>query len=178
MLGIEYDQAMDEFATGKAAMWESGPWSYEDLMKKNPSLNLGMFPIPGKSEGTGWLIGGPGSSWAVNKASKNKADVMKILEFTSTPEAQAALIKDSFGTSFLKGADSSSLPKQYSDSAEAFNQGHVYVPWANWGVISGDTIITELGKLLQDHLSGAKSIDEVLKGTDKKADELRSNLKK
>ncbi|OPH49327.1 hypothetical protein BC351_37260 [Paenibacillus ferrarius] len=177
MLGIDYDQAQDEFATGKAAMWESGPWAYDGLMKKNPNLNLGMFPIPGSAQGSGWLIGGPGSAWSVNKNSKHKAEVMKILDLTSTNEAQTALIKDNFGTSFLKGADNSGLPKQYADSADAFKEGHVYVPWGNWGVLSGDGVITEIGKLLQDHLSGAKSIDDVLKNVDKKADELRNAIK-
>ncbi|MEK4261918.1 ABC transporter substrate-binding protein [Paenibacillus sp. FSL L8-0499] len=177
MLGVEYDQALDEFATGKAAMWESGPWSYDTLIQKNPDLKLGMFPIPGTEEGSGWLVGGPGSAWALNKNGENKAAALEILDFTSTPEAQVALIKDSFGTSFLKGADNSDLPEQYSDSKAAFDDGHVYAPWANWGMLSGADLIMELGKQLQDHLAGGKSIEEVLKNADKKAQEIRDSMK-
>jgi len=177
MLGVEYDQALDEFATGKAAMWESGPWAYETLLQKNPNLKLGMFPIPGSAEGSGWLVGGPGSSWSVNKNAKNKDAALKVLDFTSTPEAQAALIKDNFGTSFLEGVDNSGIPEQYADSKAAFDEGHVYVPWGNWGTLAGNDIIMELGKQLQDHLAGVKSIEEVLKNTDKKAEEIRNSMK-
>jgi raffinose/stachyose/melibiose transport system substrate-binding protein len=93
MLGLSYEQALNEFATGKAAMWESGPWAVNDIMKTNPGIDLGMFPIPGVSEGPGWLVGGPGSALAINASSKNKNAALKVLEATATPEAQAALIK-------------------------------------------------------------------------------------
>lgn len=177
MLGIEYDQALDEFAMGKAAMWQAGPWAYDTLMEKNPDLKLGMFPIPGSEEGSGWLLGGPGSAWSINKNSKNKEAALKILEFTSTPEAQDALIASNFGTSFLKGYDNSDLPEQYSDSKVAFNEGHVYMPWANWGAIAGDGVVMELGKLLQDHLAGGITIEKVLEEADKKANQLREAIK-
>lgn len=177
MLGIEYDQALDEFAMGKAAMWQAGPWAYDTLMEKNPDLKLGMFPIPGSEEGSGWLLGGPGSAWSINKNSKNKEAALKILEFTSTPEAQEALIASNFGTSFLKGYDNSDLPEQYEDSKVAFNEGHVYMPWANWGAIAGDGVVMELGKLLQDHLAGGITIEKVLEEADKKANQLRDAIK-
>ncbi len=173
MLGIDYDQAQDEFATGKAAMWESGPWAAEALKQKNPNLNMGMFPIPGLAEGTGWLIGGPGSAFAVNKQSKHKDVVMQILELTATPEAQEALIKDNFGSSFLKGVDVQ-LPPEYADSAEAFKEGHVYAPWITWpfGAIAED-----YGKALQEVLTGAKTVDDALKVLDDKAEQQRKSLK-
>ncbi|MFD0619733.1 ABC transporter substrate-binding protein [Paenibacillus sp. GCM10027629] len=178
MLGYENDQAENEFATGKAAMYESGPWSYESIMKKNPNIKLGMFPIPGKEAGPGWLIGGPGSSFSINSSSKNKEAALKILEFTSTPEAQEALIKDNFGTSFLKGMQTNNLPEQYADSAEAFKLGHVYAPWPNWGVLAGNSVIIELGKQLQNYIVGSNDIDQVLAEADKKADEFRKVAQK
>lgn len=166
MLGIEYDQAQDEFATGKAAMWESGPWALEALKKKNPNLNIGMFPIPGLKEGTGWLIGGPGSAWAMNKNSKNKDTINKIFELTATPEAQEALIKDNFGSSFLKGMNSK-LPPEYEDAAKAFNSGNVYAPWIHWPF----DIAMDYGKALQDVLAGTKTVDDAIKLLDAKAEE-------
>ncbi len=34
MTGIDHDQALEEFATGKAAMYCSGPWDLEAIMSK------------------------------------------------------------------------------------------------------------------------------------------------
>lgn len=34
MTGIDHDQALEEFATGKGAMYCSGPWDLEAIMSK------------------------------------------------------------------------------------------------------------------------------------------------
>ena len=36
-LGMDYDQALDEFATGKAAMFDSGPWTWTPSTAKTPT---------------------------------------------------------------------------------------------------------------------------------------------
>ena len=170
MLDIDYDQALDEFATGKAAMWECGPWATETIKRKNPNLDFGMFPFPGIKKGSGWLIGGSGSAFAINSNSPIKDAVMQVLDFTSTPEAQIALIKDNKGLSFLKGVNVD-LGPEYSDCDQAFKENHVYAPWIHW--FGGDPIATEFGKGMQEVLAGNKTIDQVLKDTDLKAEQIR-----
>ncbi|WP_312641023.1 extracellular solute-binding protein [Hydrogenoanaerobacterium sp.] len=174
MLGLSYDQALDEFATGKAAMWESGPWAVNTIMEKNPNIELGMFPIPGIKEGPGWLVGGPGSALAVNAKTKHPDEVKRILEFTATPEAQQALIKDNAGSSFLIGVQVD-LGDIYADCDEAFRAGNVYAPWtAAW--ISGNPIVEGYGKSLQEVLAGTKTVQEALADADKINDAMRESL--
>lgn len=174
MLGLSYDQALDEFATGKAAMWESGPWAVGTLMEKNPDLELGMFPIPGMKEGPGWLIGGPGSALAVNAKTEHKAEVLQILELTATPEAQQALIKDNAGSSFLKGVEVD-LGDIYADCEEAFKAGNVYAPWtAAW--ISGNPVVEGYGKSLQEVLAGTKTVKQALEDADQINDTMRKAI--
>lgn len=175
MLGLDYDQALDEFVTEKAAMWESGPWALETIKSKNSDLEIGMFPIPGIQEGTGWLVGGPGSALCINVASKHQDALLEILELTSTPEAQEALVKDNKGSSFLKGVDVD-LGSEFEDCAEAFKEGHVYAPWLYW--LGGDAIVMEYGKSLQEVLSGEISTDDAIKVADKKATEMRKAMNK
>lgn len=175
MLGMEYDQAQDEFATGKAAMWESGPWALETIKEKNPDLKFGMFPIPGIKEGTGALVGGPGSCISVNANSKVKDAAMKVLEATSTPEAQMALVKDNPGSSFLKGVEVD-LGSEFSDCSQAFAEGRVYAPWMYWQAVN--SIQQDFGKGLQDFIAGQTTIDDFLKDMDKKADQARSMVDK
>lgn len=175
MLGLSYDQALDEFATGKAAMWESGPWAVNTILEKNPDIELGMFPIPGIKEGAGWLIGGPGSALAINAGSKHIDEALQVLELTATPEAQEALIKDNAGSSFLIGVESD-LGEIYADCAEAFKAGNVYAPWtAVW--ISGNPIVEGYGKSLQEVLAGTKTIEEALQDADQINGTMKDTLK-
>ena len=133
MTGIDHDQALDEFATGSAAMFCSGPWDYDAIMSKNPDLELDMMPFYGTQTSDGWLIGGPGCGFAVNAASENKEAALKVVEALSTVEGQAAFWQDNQGgSSYLDGAEFD-LPEAYNGVAVTLAAGNVYCPWNEWG---------------------------------------------
>ena len=174
MLNVSYDDALAEFASGGAAMWESGPWAVNDIIGINPAMenDLGMFPIPGLSEGTGWLVGGPGSALAINAKSKYIDQALQVLDLTATPEAQKALIADNAGSSFLVGV-SADLGDIYKDCEEAFQAGNVYAPWVTvWEF--GNAIVEEYGKSLQDVLAGKKTVEQALKDADETCNTMRN----
>ena len=175
MLGLSYDQALDEFATEKAAMWESGPWAVGTIEEKNTDLEFGMFPIPGTDANeAGWLVGGPGSAFAINAKSEHPKEALKVLELTATAEAQQALVKDNAGSSFVKGVEVD-LGDIYADCDEAFKEGHVYAPWTSvW--INGNAVTEGYGKSLQEVLSGTKTVEEALADADKINDDLRDTM--
>jgi raffinose/stachyose/melibiose transport system substrate-binding protein len=172
MLGIDYSRAQDEFATGKAAMWESGPWAEQPLKAKNPDGNFGMFPIPGLNKGTGWLVGGPGTAFALNADSKVTDAALAVMDKIATPRAQEILLETKATTSYLKGVESV-LGPEYDECLEAFAEGNVYCPWNNW--YSAQAIIIEYGKSMQEFIAGGKTIKEVLQATDAKAAEVQAN---
>lgn len=165
MLGLSYDQALDEFATEKAAMWECGPWAVETILEKNPDIEIGMFPIPGtNADKPGWLVGGPGSAWAINAKSKHIEEALQVLEVTSTAEAQQALVADNAGSSFVEGVEID-LGDIYADCDEAFKAGNVYAPWtAAW--TNGQSVVEAYGKSLQEVLSGSRTVQEALAEAD------------
>ncbi len=171
MLGLSYDQALDEFATGKAAMWECGPWGVGTIQEKNPDLDFGMFPIPGlDADQPGWLIGGPGSSFCINASSEHIAEALQVLDITATEAAQQALIADNAGSSFVKGVEVD-LGDIYADCQDAFKAGNVYAPWVSvW--VNGESVVEGYGKSLQEVLTGTKTVEEAL--TD--ADEINQTL--
>lgn len=174
MLDYSYEQALDEFASGEAAMWQSGPWSLGAIRRINPDIDLGMFPIPGTEEGLGWLVGGPGSALAINSDSPNTEAALRVLEYTSTPEAQEALIADYTGKSFLLGVDVPLNPV-YDDCIVAIEAGHVYAPWtAAWTY--GNPVVEAYGKSLQEVLAGSKTVDEALRDADAVNDKMRNML--
>lgn len=175
MLGLSYDQALDEFATGKAAMWQCGPWAVETILSKNPELDLGMFPIPGtNAEEPGWLVGGPGSAFAINANSEHIEQALQVLQVTATKEAQLALIQDNAGSSFVKGVEAD-LGDIYTECDAAFAAGHVYAPWtAAWD--NGNAVTEGYGKSLQEVLAGSKSVEEALSDADGINNDLREAL--
>ena len=172
MTGIDHAQALEQFATGGAAMFCSGPWDYEAIMEKNPDLQIDMMPFNGTKESAGWLIGGPGCGFAVNEASANKEAAMEVLAAISTYEGQAALWENNQGgSSYLEGA-SFDLPEAYTSVSETLAAGNVYCPWNEWGVAASahETYGTEF----QNYLLGSQDLAVTLQNVDAAVAELLS----
>ena len=170
MTGTDHDQALEEFATGKAAMFCSGPWDLETITSKNPDLKIDMMPFNGTKASDGWLIGGPGCGFAVNESSKNKDAAKKVLEAISTVEGQEAFWQDNQGgSSYLDGAEFE-LPEAYASTAQTLAAGTVYCPWNEWGDAAGahETYGTEM----QSYLLGEQDISQTLKNVDTEVKEL------
>lgn len=103
-------------------------------------------------------------AWAVNAKSEHIEEALKVLEATSTAEAQQALVKDNAGSSFVEGVEID-LGDIYADCEEAFKAGNVYAPWtASW--TNGQAVIEAYGKSLQEVLSGSKTVKEALADAD------------
>lgn len=170
MTGIDHDQALEEFATGKAAMFCSGPWDLETIKAKNPELKMDMMPFYGTKKSEGWLIGGPGCGFAVNEKSKNKEAAMKVLEAIATEEGQKALWENNQGgSSYLDGVVFE-LPEEYNSISTAIGAGNVYCPWNEWGIAAAAH--EEYGTEMQNLLLGNQSISETLSKVDAAVKEL------
>lgn len=170
MTGTDHDQALEEFATGKAAMFCSGPWDLETITSKNPDLKIDMMPFNGTKASDGWLIGGPGCGIAINEASKNKEAAKKVLEAISTVEGQKAFWQDNQGgSSYLDGAEFD-LPEAYTSVAKTLAAGNVYCPWNEWGGAAGAH--EQYGIEMQSYLLGEQDISQTLKNVDTEVKEL------
>ncbi|WP_373215555.1 ABC transporter substrate-binding protein [Ruminococcus sp. 5_1_39BFAA] len=170
MTGIDHDQALEQFATGQAAMFCSGPWDLDTITSKNPDLLIDMMPFYGTETSDGWLIGGPGCGFAVNSASANKEAAMKIVEAISTVEGQTALWENNQGgSSYLEGA-SFELPEVYTGASKALEAGNVYCPWNEWGAAAPahETYGTEM----QSYLLGEQDLSTTLQNVDAAVQEL------
>lgn len=170
MTGIDHDQALEEFATGKAAMFCSGPWDLEAIQSKNPDLVVDMMPFYGTKTSAGWLIGGPGCGVAVNAASKNKEAAMKVLTAISTEEGQRAFWENNQGgSSYLNGVEFE-LPEAYNSASSALAAGNVYCPWNEWGDAAGAH--ETYGIEFQSYLLGEQDLSQTLTNVDNAVQEL------
>jgi len=170
MTGIDHDQALEEFATGKAAMFCSGPWDLDTIQSKNPDLVVDMMPFYGTKASAGWLIGGPGCGIAVNSASENQEAAMKVLAAISTEEGQRAFWENNQGgSSYLEGVEFE-LPEAYNSASSALAAGNVYCPWNEWGDAAGahETYGTEM----QSYLLGEQDLSQTLTNVDNAVQEL------
>lgn len=166
-LGIDDNQALDEFATGKAAMWASGCWSYENIKQKNINMEFGMFPYLGSKPENSSLVGSSGAGIAVNSKSKNKEAAYKVLDVICSPEGQEALIKGQPGSSsYLKGMESN-LPEEYEGVKAVLESGRVHCCWSNWGYATN--CFNDFTQGLQGLVAKQVGVSDMLKEVDRVA---------
>ncbi len=168
MLEVSYDEALVEFATGKAAMWESGPWAVEAIKKTNPDLKFDMFPFYGTKGDEGWLVGGPGVTFGINSASKNQDAAKEVLALMASPEGQKALLENNPGSGSFGKDVKVELPEYFQGVKEVLSSGRTYCPWFVWST-NNNPYIETYGKGLQEYLQGNMTIDEVLAQVDEVA---------
>lgn len=173
-LGMDFDQAMDEFVTGKAVMLDSGPWDVDIIKGKNPDMNIDMMPFVGNKGDTGWLFGGPGIKFGANAMLAEEgneaklAAVLEILELISTEEGQKAYWENNQGgSSYVKGIEFP-MPEQFDGCKQVFAEGHIYAPFMIWN----PGVFEEFGKQLQGYVAGEVTLQEVMEATDAKNEEI------
>lgn len=167
MLGIDGNQALDEFVMGEAAIWASGPWSYETIKQKNINLEFGMFPYLGSTEENYCLVGSPGAGICVNSNSKVLDEAYEVLDVISSPEGQKALMEGHPGsTSYLKGVEPD-LPEEYKGIEHVLEEGKVMCSYQNWRYATN--CYTDFTQSLQGLVAGRTSIEAMLKEVDRVA---------
>lgn len=172
-LQSDYDTALKQFAEGKAAMWESGPWSVKAIQETNPNLKFDMMPFVGTKEGNEYLVGGFGVVFGVNANSKQKDAALQVVALMGSKEGQEALCASQPGSgSYLEGADVK-LPEQFTSVKDVLGKGHVYCPWFVWHADYNEV----LGKGMQELLQGNGSVEDIMKQMDQKVEEVMA-LKK
>jgi raffinose/stachyose/melibiose transport system substrate-binding protein len=179
-LGMDYDQAIDEFCAEKAAIFDSGPWDVDVIYGKNPNMRIDMMPFVGDDPNEpGWLFGGPGIRFGINAKLGEPGNEAKlqacvdVLALISTPEGQMAYWENNKGgSSYLKGVKLD-MPSEYDGCKEVFAAGHVYNSFQVWNV----GVFDEFGKQLQGFVSGDVTLQQVMEATDAKNLELLEKLR-
>lgn len=172
MVGISFNQAKDEFMAGKAAIFYSGPWEYENF--KNAGLSFGVMPFLGSEADHAYLIGGPAASWGINTNTKNEEGARKVMEALASVEVQQAFIDANPGSSSYREGVMTGLPEEYADVEDVLNAGKIACSWDRWSInMPSQSLIDELNAQVQGLVSGELSVDDFLKALDSKADSIR-----
>lgn len=172
MLGISGEQILPDFLAGKIAMFNGGPWHYEQL--KGGDIEFGMFSHLGNDKDEKWLVGGPAANFGINKNSKDPEGAKKVLALLASEEVQKTIVESNVGGfSYFKGIDTE-IPEEYNDIKDVLAAGRVGVLWDRWGTnMPGQTMIDEGIKQLQGMVAGMTTTEQFLKAMDDKANSIR-----
>lgn len=178
IVGMTYDEGVNEFLTGQSAMLDTGNWEVANMHEKNPELDFGIFPFPAaQADGNPWMVGGVATSLAINANSEHIEEALKVLEFAATPEGDALIIAGTQGGPTIKGVTKGVDPS-LEGALEAVSDGRMYCPWSGFTKIGVDPMVTNFFKLNQEVIIGTKTIDQALADLDKAIQDALANADK
>ena len=172
MYTIDNMTALEEFASGKAAMIIGGPETYNAIIRMRPDMNMGTLPFFGKRGRLKSMIGGCDVGLALNANSERYNEAKKVLTSLSSPAGQYALWQDRPGSqTYLKYTqfENSSV---YAGLTECREQGLIFSPWMDWGFDLNGPIHYQLGTELQKVVLGKQTTEQALSKVDKRVNEI------
>ncbi|RXZ79512.1 extracellular solute-binding protein [Paenibacillaceae bacterium] len=169
-LGIDYNTQVIKFASGETAMIQQGLWALDPIVKANPNISIGMFPIPinDNPKDTRMPVDVP-SYYGINKASKNIDEAKKFLIWLH--ENGQKYIVDSFRTlpAFVDITEIDDLGPLAQDIVTYTAKGNT-MPWAMslWPAGSDKEFAAPIQAYVAGMNTREQTIDEIQKIYDQK----------
>lgn len=157
--------AIEQFATGKAAMLVAGPEDYNLIKEMAGDKNFACMGFPGDTLDEQILIGGCDYGFAVNRNAANKEAALYVVNELATIDGQQAIWNDRKGSYSYYNGYAFENPIEFEKIDEIQAQNNIYLPQSMWG-IHGNEIIDVLGKSLQQVICGQLSLDEAMQYVD------------
>jgi raffinose/stachyose/melibiose transport system substrate-binding protein len=163
-----FDEFLTNWASGKAAMNMEGSWRFGTANKyfKDSGNEWSWGPFPTKSGKSIYSIG-VGSSWAINKNSKNQDGAAKVLAYLFDKKTQGALATKcgiapapiAITAQELKGLDSRQIDFLVKMDAAAKSGDIGYLTWAFWPPKTEQYLINEVEKVWNKTMTPAEYLD-------------------
>ncbi|PZD97511.1 carbohydrate ABC transporter substrate-binding protein [Paenibacillus sambharensis] len=168
ILSDSYDMAVGKFLNKEVAMMFMGDWLIENVAEKDPSIHLGLFPIP-YAEGASLGASPLGGQLFIPKKAKHMAEAKKFLDFLASKEMAQEMVNEQSYVSNFSDVTTPELPEYKQEIVEKYitPQNTVLTTDAHMLVDR-----SELYRYLQDQFAGGKTAEEVLQAWDEKFDQL------
>lgn len=168
VLNDSYDMAMDKFIGHEAAMMTMGDWFIADVMKKDPSMELGLFPVP-YAKNADLAISPLGGQLFIPKKSKHIAGAKRFLEFLASIEQAQRIVNKGLYISNLIDVSTPQLPQYKQEIVDSYME-------PKKTVMSGETNFSvdtgEIWKYLQEMFAGGLTGKELWGKWDKRFEQL------
>ena len=133
---LEYNEAVEMFKSGNAAMWFNGTWELANLLKGVPDQDLGFFNFPDITGGKGTMksfLLNKDEGYAISSTAKNRDGAVLYLKHLFSKERQKVRAEaGTLVTTRNLGIDETKLPKITVALMKAMG-GATYgvIPWDN-----------------------------------------------
>lgn len=168
VLSDSYDMAVGKFLNKEVAMMFMGDWLIEGVAQQDPSMELGVFPIPSSEDAS--LGASPlGGQLFIPKKAKHLEEAKKFLDFIASKDVAQKIVDSKGYVSNLSDVTTPELPAYKQDIVDNY-----ITPKKT--VLTTDAYMlvdrSELYRLLQDQFAGGMTPEEVLKAWDEKFSQL------
>ncbi|MCM3203146.1 ABC transporter substrate-binding protein [Paenibacillus illinoisensis] len=168
VLSDSYDMAVGKFLNKEVAMMFMGDWLIEGVAEQDPSMELGVFPIPSSQDAS--LGASPlGGQLFIPKKSKHLEEAKQFLDFIASKEVAQKIVDSKGYVSNFSDVTTPELPAYKQDIVDNY-----ITPKKT--VLTTDAYMlvdrSELYRLLQDQFAGGLTPEEVLKAWDEKFSQL------
>ncbi|PWW27068.1 carbohydrate ABC transporter substrate-binding protein (CUT1 family) [Cytobacillus oceanisediminis] len=103
-MGVAYGDGNNAFANGKSVFYLQGNWAIPEILKANPEMELGVFPMPVTNDPEqNKLVSGVDVLLAVSEETEHKEEAMKFVEFMMTKETAQKYIDEQKAFSAIEG---------------------------------------------------------------------------
>ncbi|MGE7615277.1 ABC transporter substrate-binding protein [Paenibacillus sp. NPDC101420] len=104
IFGKGYNDGNTAFAKGESAMYLQGVWAIPEIVKANPSIELGVFPFPATNDAAdNKVISGVDTLLTISKNTKHKEEAKKFVDFLLQPENVSLYINEQKAFPAVKG---------------------------------------------------------------------------
>ncbi|MCI2257050.1 extracellular solute-binding protein [Domibacillus sp. PGB-M46] len=93
--GVAYNDGNNAFAKGESVFYLQGNWAIPEILKANPDMELGVFPMPVTNDpAQNRLVSGVDVLLTMNEETEHKEEAMKFIEFMMKEETAARYIEE------------------------------------------------------------------------------------
>lgn len=168
VVGLDGDMIRDEFANGRVAMINAGPWVINPIREAAPDLQFGFAPVPAFPGGEPYLAGAATPGYAINAKAdeEQQAAAKKFLEFIATPEAMEIFEEQTNDVTVT--SDFEPTPDEaFAPLVPAIREGELYLPMIAWQR-SEDVLNVEAVAQVQRMIQGQVTPQQVAQALDTK----------
>ncbi len=133
VVGLDGDMVRDEFANGRVAVINAGPWVINAIREASPDLEFEFAPVPALPDGTPFQAGAATPGYAINSQASEEKQAMakKFLDFLASPEGVAVFEEQTNDVTVTSDFEPTPDPA-FEPLAAAIREGRLYLPMISW----------------------------------------------
>lgn len=168
VVGLDGDMIRDEFANGRVAVMNAGPWVINALRESSPDLKFKFALVPGVDGGEPFAAGAASPGYAINSKSDEtkQAAAKKFLEFLASKEGVQIFHEQTRDVTVTDDFEPEVDPA-FEPLASSIRNGQLYLPMIAWQR-SEDILNVEAVAQIQRMIQGEITPAEVAKAMDTK----------